>query len=123
MSKDKIQLGFEKVVALGFDVGLHEYSPKHALKKKVLECAMPTNKTRVQQWLGLVAQFGKHIDPHVLNEIRAVWSPITGEKKTIEDIPEIDRARGLHVFLNVTVCFCSVSKAPKTPTHFVILFH
>ena len=81
------------MVALGFDVGLHEYSPKHALKKKVLECTMPTNKTRVQQWLGLVAQFGKHIDPHVLNEIRTVWSPITGDKKTIEDIPIEDRVR------------------------------
>ena len=46
VSKDKIRLGFGKMVALGFDVGLHEYSPKHALKKKVLECTMPTNKTR-----------------------------------------------------------------------------
>ena len=58
---------------------------------------MPTNKTRVQQWLGLVAQFGKHIDPHVLNEIRTVWSPITGDKKTIEDIPIEDRVRSFEL--------------------------
>ena len=57
----------------------------------MLECALPTSKTRVQQWLGLIAQFGKHVDPNVLNEIRAVWSPVTGDKKRIDDIPLEDR--------------------------------
>ena len=80
VSKDKIRIGFEKMVALGFEVGMGEYSPKHSLKTKVLECALPTSKTRVQQWLGLIAQFGKHVDPNVLNEIRAVWAPVTGDK-------------------------------------------
>ena len=77
----------------------HDFPPAPSFPSPALsgEGAMPTNKTWVQQWLGLVAQFGKHIDPHVLNEIRAVWSPITGEKKTIEDIPEIDRARSFEL--------------------------
>ena len=46
---------------------------------------------------GLVAQFGKYIDPHVLNEIRTVWSPITDDKKTIESIPIEDRVRSFEL--------------------------
>ena len=34
VSKEKIRLGFEKMVALGFEVGIGEYSPKHSLKTR-----------------------------------------------------------------------------------------
>ena len=44
VSKEKIRRGFEKMVALGFEGGIGEYSPKHSLKTKVLECALPTSK-------------------------------------------------------------------------------
>ena len=76
IARSKVKLGFSEMVALGFDVGLNRFSPRHRLKQKLLNAEMPTSKKEVHQWLGLLAQFAKHIDPRAWTEIQSVWSPI-----------------------------------------------
>ena len=97
IARSKVKLGFSKMIVLEFDVGLNYFSPRHRLKQKLLNAEMPTSKKEVQQWLGLLAQFAKHVDPRAWTEIQSVWSPILGDKVRIDQVPKEKKTKAFNL--------------------------
>ena len=85
ISFDKLQLGFSDLQALGFDFKGHQYKPRYELREKFKDACMPTTREGVQQWLGLLNQFTRFIQPSTYREIMRVWGPLTGKKKRFQD--------------------------------------
>ncbi len=75
ISSVKLQLGFFGLQALGFDFKGHQYKPRYELREKFKDACMPTTREGVQQWLGLLNQFTRFIQPSTYREIMRVWAP------------------------------------------------
>ena len=84
ISFDKLQLGFSDLQALGFDFKGHHYKSRCELREKFKDACMPTTREGVQQWLGLLNQFTRFIQPSTYREIMRVWGPLTGKKKRFQ---------------------------------------